>query len=56
VENGWITFIPLLALLNGWILFSPFISLFVNNSIIAGYVIFQMFSFDFLNQKRQIDI
>jgi oligosaccharide repeat unit polymerase len=56
VENGWITFIPLLALLNGWILFSPFISLFVNNSIIAGYVIFQMFSFDFLNQKHQIDI
>jgi oligosaccharide repeat unit polymerase len=56
VENGWITFIPLLALLNGWILFSPFISLFVNNSIIAGYVIFQMFSFDFLNQKRQINI
>ena len=56
VENGWVVFIPLLALMNGWILFSPFISLFVNNSIIAGYVIFQLFSFNSFNQNRQISI
>ena len=46
VKNGFILAVPILALINGWIIFSPFISLFVNNSIIGGYVLFIFFSFN----------
>jgi len=56
VKSGSVAAIPLLAICNGWILFSPFISLFVNNSILTGYIIF--FSVSFLPlepHKRFID-
>ena len=58
VQKGWVALVPVLALLNGWVLFSPFISLFVNNSIIGGYILFYIFSFyPFASvQKFQLDI
>ena len=45
VKNGSVTAIPLLAICNGWVIFSPFISLFVNNSIVTGYVLFFAISY-----------
>ena len=46
VKAGWIIGVPILALITGWIIFSPIISLFVNNSIIGGYFLFFIFSFN----------
>lgn len=45
VKNGSILIVPLLSMCYGWILFSPFVSLFVNNSILTGYIIFFLISF-----------
>lgn len=45
VQKGWIVGVPILSVINGWIIFSPIISLFVNNSIIGGYILFFIFSF-----------
>lgn len=45
VKNGSVLAIPLLAICNGWVIFSPFISLFVNNSILTGYVLFFAISY-----------